>query len=1599
MADSPEELQKQLEELLIKFKAAFPDKELRVFNKGVAAASDTVERVRKDLDNYRAGINAAGNDTKERAFQEKRYQAEIRKTIEEVRKSGGSFKEQQKALDELTDSIEKSVDSPALREAVKKQVSATIQNVDATNKSIANQKLFSESVTKVYGNMSSFANGAGTLVKDIFNASQNSKPLAAAQGMLKAETEALSKSLSGGGSLLKESTSGLLQSQNKWARGIGIAGQVVGTGLQGASKVAGVFTSALDTIGPVMQNWENNFSKASSAGALFGQGLDELRNTAGAAHMRMSDLVDGISQGMDSFHKVGLSFDQAAKLVGKTNGALVTGQAAQELYALGLVDVKDRVSAMAGAIDQARITGHKYSETQKDLAEITVKYSKDLKVLQAVVGKDAEKSLQKARLESQKGAVAQTLGGDENKIDAYTKISSTMDVFGDKANDMKEALNQVRLGGPVMNAAIATDPLLMQAIQQANKLIDQGDEESTEKFAAILANLQNQAKLESQNAATDASIKARGATFTKDSPYLQSANDFRNALITIAPGIRKAAESTASTVKDITNKGGQISPSTTQFGQLNAEANEAQVKLEQAATSETSVNMFIGSMKLAVESINNMIDEINALGVRFSKTGFESTLGEKALEIGKVVGEVALGIAGLAFGASSLGALGGAVKGAIGLITGAGSAVAGTAVAAETALVAGAAAVEGAAAISAGSMVAGAALIAAPVVAGVAAFKGLEVASEKIAEDPGFAKLQQRDQGKSDLDLRREAASTFAQRNNPNQDTTLSRAEIIKKYGLTGQQAVAQAMPGEDTWTLKDKSKLNTKTGERFDEQGNLLEIRGGPELTDALKELLKTNVDLRSTYLKLNDEGKTAAVEASKAGLDAASGFLDEQKRMAAEASKAAATAAATPVKATMTPTVDTTALEQGLKAQYTDANAAMIEMEAKQAAFIAQHGAPDVTLKPTMADFASDTVRKGYSDPELQKQAEEIQKSIYQFNSDQIEIQKQLRNVIAGLPSEFNKNSEFGTGRGGLRQDEAAVQALIDKFGYSKEALKQFGGGANTSNSLTIGEDSYSLRVVGLYKKLVDEELKKNAEEGRAAKAQVVTQPDKQGSAIPVDVLKQLTPEEKPEEKVESSFSPEELHKALLDSAVMPSNYLAGTQSPRQMRDALAPEDRPAAVKAMPSAQGTAIPPEILQKLGYDKNESNADILETITPIRDFANNIKGYMGFDGQKVMLDKLEEVVAVAKPNKEEPKPVPQQVSARAEATISPEKLALEQAAKSQFADAQATRKDLEAKQAALIAEHGKGDIQLPATALDYAADTRRTAYSDPEVQKQSEALKASIDQYSKDQLNAQLALANIIAGLPAEFNKGTLFATGDFENSSVQMQGAIKALIDEFGYTKEELKKFAGGARGGNRIQIGEDAYNPQVIGLYRKKVEEELKKSTTEQAAKIVTPESQIKDLVAPIIDMNRNADQTKSDQKAMLEKMDDVAAVATPTSASADAIQQSMAEISNSIKVAPNEPTTVMPDPLQMQKSTIEGLTEASTQRTAEQAEQQTRLLTAAAEMRNTMVEVANPDKPDITAVLAKQMGQMVALLEDLNDGIRNVSTNTRNTYQAVL
>ena len=486
-----------------------------------------------------------------------------------------------------------------------------------------------DGLKKTWGSLSAVGAGAVTLTKSIIDAGQMAKPLASAQAMLRAESDALSSSLKGAGSMATQVGLGLAIYGKtlpfKLAGGIlalgGGLAQLAGTLLKSATDIA-------SSIGNSIQSLEENFATASKAGALFGEGMTEIRDTAGRAGMRIGDLVEGVNGGMEAFQRVGLSFNQAAAIVGRTNKTLVQGQAAQELYALGFVDIKDRVALLASAFDQARIAGKSRTEAEKDITAATVQYAKDLKVLQAVVGKDAEQERQKARAEAMKGQALQTLKTPEQKA-AFAKTYEALGAFkGPGADAIKEGFSQFRLGG-VANASVASNPILMSGISQMSQLVDSGTA-TTENIASILDSMKKQQLADIENGGQSAMI-TRGAAFKAEN--LGGMRDVIDTITGIGDNLAGAAKDAAKTNKNITDTGGKPDPITARLGAAAQSATAAQVALEQVATSTGAVNLWATALEESTKMTYKFIESMREFIADPKK--FMSSTTDKVADIAK----------------------------------------------------------------------------------------------------------------------------------------------------------------------------------------------------------------------------------------------------------------------------------------------------------------------------------------------------------------------------------------------------------------------------------------------------------------------------------------------------------------------------------------------------------------------------------------------------------------------------------------------------------------------------------------------------------------------------------------------------------------------------------------------------------------------------------------------------------------------------------------------------------------------------------------------------------------------------------------------------
>jgi hypothetical protein len=389
----------------------------------------------------------------------------------------------------------------------------------------------------------------------------------------------------------------------------------------------------------------------------------------------MGDLVGGVEKGAEAFQRGGMNFTQATKTVGQFGKGLVQGDEALELFGLGFTDVKERVALAGGAFDQARARGMGYVEAQNRISELTVQYGKDLKVLQGIAGKDAEKALEKARLETQRGALMSKLN-DEQK-NAYQGSFATLEALGPQADKARAALTQLASGGVITDPDILVNEPLKKMLEAMNAQVQAGSADVRSGAA------------ESQKLLAQAAEEARGPAGelgrTLDSAAVQLGKNadgvisgsaqMNNALLLYKGEVDQGAQQLAEVNKAAA--AATTDATTGQFAKMNIAASQAQVALEQVATQAGAVKLFGEAMDAANKATMALVETINKVtgsgaggAASSAASGLIDVISSKetwmvaastiGLEIASKLGKIPLG------GGSTIGS---AVSGAAGGIT------------------------------------------------------------------------------------------------------------------------------------------------------------------------------------------------------------------------------------------------------------------------------------------------------------------------------------------------------------------------------------------------------------------------------------------------------------------------------------------------------------------------------------------------------------------------------------------------------------------------------------------------------------------------------------------------------------------------------------------------------------------------------------------------------------------------------------------------------------------------------------------------------------------------------------------------------------------
>lgn len=703
MADETEEARKKELEYLEQMRkgAAENSKQYELLN-GI------IEKVKKQTIDYSSRLVELSKKSKE-----ERDASDVRKKVikDEIESIKSSYKTKADQESELA--IRQARNLSQLEGAQRELLAKEYQQVAALVKTEERQKVFNDTLATTKSYLLPLGAAAGDVAKSLA-ASIKGNPLEASAAMASKYAEKAGQGLSAAGTAAGGLGQSLTQSTNPKVKGLGIALQGLGLGvgaLGGAAKIAG---EAISTITPIIAGFQATYKKAGEAGATFGGGMTELRDIAGRAGMKMDDLVGGVEKGQEAFSRGGMNFQQASKFVGNMGKSLVEGKAATDLFALGFTDIGDRVSLAAGAFDQARARGMSLADAQKNITDLTVNYAKDLKVLQGFVGKNAEKELERGRVEAQGAAMRQKLQG-ESAVAFEQTYAVLAKLPGEQGQIAQKALMQMIDSGTTNIAEIRSNPAMMKALTAMAEDVKNGTQKAGD---AAIENLTNAAKEARESSATMAGAD-RARIFSVDG-IANNISNFNNALMQI-----KFDPGTAQENRDAVNKlTTNVDATTANMDKINQSANKVQVALEQIATSAGSINLFSKAMGEANIATQLLIDMINS--ATSGKTGSMMESGAKGLmdvitspatwavaagaiglsaagKIGDIVGKLPLG-AGKTLG-GVVGA--GAEKAATAVGTGAQAAKAGVSGLAGSAATAGASAAEAAAGAAGGAGAAG----------------------------------------------------------------------------------------------------------------------------------------------------------------------------------------------------------------------------------------------------------------------------------------------------------------------------------------------------------------------------------------------------------------------------------------------------------------------------------------------------------------------------------------------------------------------------------------------------------------------------------------------------------------------------------------------------------------------------------------------------------------------------------------------------------------------------------------------------------------------------------------------------------------------------
>lgn len=192
------------------------------------------------------------------------------------------------------------------------------------------------------------------------------------------------------GQVLSTSTNKKVQALGLAAQGAGIALGFIGNT---SSKLA---KFGIEVLTQEILKTSEAFSRSSSAGAMFSDGMSGIRNSATQAGLRVDQFAGVISRQSGTLASTGLSVGEAARQIGKVGSVLKKEGLDLELLKLGY-GFEEQAELVAEVMSDMRRSKDAAMLDPARVAQNTRDYAENLRVIASLTGEDARQKMQEAR--------------------------------------------------------------------------------------------------------------------------------------------------------------------------------------------------------------------------------------------------------------------------------------------------------------------------------------------------------------------------------------------------------------------------------------------------------------------------------------------------------------------------------------------------------------------------------------------------------------------------------------------------------------------------------------------------------------------------------------------------------------------------------------------------------------------------------------------------------------------------------------------------------------------------------------------------------------------------------------------------------------------------------------------------------------------------------------------------------------------------------------------------------------------------------------------------------------------------------------------------